>query len=64
MIPSDLRAICNSLNDEHDTGGLSKLALLLGWHYIIVWRKLNSKSAIKQDDELAIQKAVEVVEAQ
>ena len=33
MTPSDLRAICNSLNDERGTGVQSKLALLLGRHY-------------------------------
>ena len=33
MTPSDLRSVCNSLNDEHDTGGQSKLARLLGWDY-------------------------------
>jgi len=30
MTPADLRAICNSLNDERGTGGKSKLARLLG----------------------------------
>jgi hypothetical protein len=33
MPSADLRAICDSLNDEHDTDGQSKLARLLGWHY-------------------------------
>jgi hypothetical protein len=64
LTPADLRVICDTLNDEHGTGGQSRLARLLGWHYTTVWRKLNGKSPIKQDDELAIQKAVEVIEAQ
>jgi DNA-binding transcriptional regulator YdaS (Cro superfamily) len=59
MVPSDLRAICDSLNNEHDTGGQSRLARLCGWHHSTVWRKLNGKSRIAPSDELAIQKAVE-----
>ena len=58
MIPPNLRAICNSLNDEHNTGGQSKLARLLGWHRSTIWRKLNGKSPITQSDELAIRQAV------
>jgi hypothetical protein len=59
MTPSDLRAICDSLNDEHETGGQTRLARLLGWHHSTVWRKLNGKSRITQADELAICKAME-----
>jgi hypothetical protein len=54
MTPADLRAICDSLNDERGTGGQSKIARLLGWHHSTVWRKLNGKSRITQSDELAI----------
>jgi hypothetical protein len=36
VTPSDLRAICNSLNDEHGTSGQSKLARLLGWNHSTV----------------------------
>jgi DNA-binding transcriptional regulator YdaS (Cro superfamily) len=59
MTPADLRAICDSLNDERGTGGQTKLARLLGWHHSTVWRKLNSKSKISRSDELAIGRAVE-----
>ena len=59
MTPADLRAICNSLNDEHGAGGQSKLSRLLGWHHSTIWRKLNGKSPITQSDKLAIQRAVE-----
>ena len=60
MTPADLRAICDSLNDERGTGGQSRLARLLGWHHSTVWRKLNGKSPITQCDELAIRQAVSV----
>jgi plasmid maintenance system antidote protein VapI len=60
MIPADLRATCDSLNDEHGTGGQSKLARLLGWHRSTIWRKLNGKSRITESDALAIQKALEM----
>jgi hypothetical protein len=59
MTPADLRAICDSLNDEHGHGGHSKLGRLLGWDHSTVWRKLNGKSPIAESDALAIQKAVE-----
>jgi hypothetical protein len=36
MTPVDLRAICESLNDERSTGGQTKLARLLGWHHSTV----------------------------
>jgi hypothetical protein len=58
MTRADLRAICNSLNDEHGTGGQTKLARLLGWHHSTVWRKLNGKSPITQADELAIRQVL------
>jgi DNA-binding transcriptional regulator YdaS (Cro superfamily) len=56
---AELRAICDSLNDEYGTGGQSKLARLLGWHHSTVYRKLTGKSRITPSDELAIMKAVE-----
>jgi hypothetical protein len=54
MIPAELRAICDSLNDERGTDGQSRLARLLGWDYSTLWRKLNGKSRISHADELAI----------
>ena len=60
MTPADLRVICDSLNDEHGTGGQSKLARLLGWHHSTVWRKLTGKSPITESDALAIHKALEM----
>jgi hypothetical protein len=59
MTPADLRAICDSLDDERGTGGQSNLARLLGWHHSTVWRKLTGKSPIIESDSLAIQKTVE-----
>ncbi len=60
MTPADLRVICDSLNDDHGTGGQSKLARLLRWHHSTIWRKLNDESPITESDALAIQKVVEV----
>jgi hypothetical protein len=59
MTPADLRDITISLNDEHGTGGQSRLARLCGWHHSTVWRKLNGLSAITKSDELAIRRAVD-----
>jgi hypothetical protein len=64
MTPADLRAICDSLNDERGRGGQARLARLLGWHYTTLWRKLNRKSRITEADALAIQKAIETAEAE
>lgn len=58
-----LLAVCDSLNDERGTGGQSKLACLVGWHYSTVWRKLNGKSDITKADELAVKKAFEQCQA-
>jgi hypothetical protein len=58
MIPTDLRAICDSLNDERGTGGQTRLTRLLGWDYSTLWRKLNGKSPITTSDELVIRQAV------
>jgi hypothetical protein len=46
MTPASLRSICDSLNDERGTGGQTRLARLLGWHFSTLWRKLNGKSPI------------------
>ena len=62
LTPANLRVICESLNDEHGTGGQSKLARLLKWQHSTVRRKLNGKSPITESDALAIQKAVELAE--
>ncbi len=59
MTPAELRAVCDSLDDERDSGGQSKLARLLGWHYTTLWRKLNGRSRITQSDQLAIGKVLE-----
>jgi hypothetical protein len=64
MSPADLRAICESLNDERGTGGQSRLARLCVWDHSTVWRKLNGQSPITESDALAIQKAVEMAEGQ
>jgi len=58
MTPADLRATCDTLNDERGTGGQCELARLLGWHHSTVWRKLNGKSRITQRDELAIRQVM------
>jgi hypothetical protein len=60
MTPSNLRSICDSLNDERGTGGQTRLARLLDWDYSTLWRKLCGKSPITESDVLAIQKAVEM----
>ena len=59
MPPTNVRAVCNSLDDDQGTGGRSKVARLLGWHSTTLWRKFNGKSAITHSDELAILKAME-----
>jgi hypothetical protein len=61
LTPADLRAICDSLNDERGTGGQSKLARFLEWDYSTLWRKLNGKSPITQSDELAIRQVAGAV---
>jgi hypothetical protein len=62
MTLSDLRSLCDALNDEHGTGGQSKLARLLAWRHSTVWRKLNGKLPITKTDELAIRQEVSDVE--
>jgi hypothetical protein len=58
---AELRAICDSLNDERGRGGQSKRARLVGWHYRTIWRKLSGESAITQRDKLAIRQAAGVL---
>jgi hypothetical protein len=62
MTPTDLRSICDSLDDKLGKGGQSKLAGMLGWHHSTVWRKLNGKSRITESDALAIKKALELID--
>ncbi len=59
MTPADLRAICNSLNDERGTGGQTKLARLLELDASTIRRKLSGKLKISRSDELAIERAVQ-----
>jgi hypothetical protein len=33
MTPDEIRAICDSLNDERGKGGQTSLARLLGWSF-------------------------------
>jgi hypothetical protein len=63
LTPSYLRGITITLNNERGTGGQSKLARMLGWHYTTLWRKLNGKSPITQSDELAINRLVDLAQA-
>ena len=64
MTRSELRVLCEALNDERATGGQSKLARLLDWHHSTIWRKLTGKSPITESDALAILKAMEMAEGQ
>jgi hypothetical protein len=57
MTPTQLRRICNSLNDHRGTGGQTRLAKLLKWDASTVRRKLSGKSPITTSDELAIRAA-------
>lgn len=58
MTPTELRTICDSLNDERGTGGQTRLAELLGWDPSTVRRKLAGKTKITKADELAIERVV------
>lgn len=62
MTPAELRAICDSLNDERSVGGQTRLAELLGWDDSTVRRKLAGKSRITQVDQLAIERALQKLE--
>ena len=55
---SDLRALCDSLNDERGTGGQTRLAGMLKWDASTIRRKLSGKSRITYADELAIRAAL------
>jgi hypothetical protein len=59
MTPDELRAICDSLNDERGTGGQTKLAGLLRWDRSTIRRKLAGKSKITHSDELSIRHVFE-----
>jgi hypothetical protein len=59
MTPEELRAICDSLNDDRGTGGQTKLARLLDWDASTIRRKLSGDTKITRADELAIRHAVE-----
>jgi len=63
LTPADLRATCDSLNDERGTGGQSKLARSLEWNYSTLWRKLKGLSKITRSNELAIREAVTSLKA-
>ena len=63
MTPADLRAVCDTLNDERGMGGQTRLVRLLGWHFTTLWRKLNGLSKITQSDYLAIRQAVASLKA-
>jgi DNA-binding transcriptional regulator YdaS (Cro superfamily) len=60
MTPDELRAICDSLNDERGTGGQTKLAGLLCRDSSTIRRKLAGKTKITKSDELAIDRAIEL----
>ena len=59
MTPTELRAICDSLNDERGTGGQTKLARLLEWDASTIRRKLSGTTKITRSDELAIERAIQ-----
>lgn len=62
MTPAELRAICDSLNDERGTGGQTRLAELLDWDSSTIRRKLAGKTRITRTDELAIRNVTECLE--
>lgn len=62
MTPAELRAICDSLNDERGTGGQTRLARLLGWDASTIRRKLSGNSKISKSDALAIERVLEKAE--
>jgi hypothetical protein len=59
MTPEELRAICDSLNDERGTGGQTMLARLLGWDASTIRRELSGHTKITKADELAIRHVTE-----
>ena len=54
MTPTELRAVCDSLNP----GGQTRLARLLGIHPTLMRKKLAGKVGISRVDELAIKHVV------
>jgi hypothetical protein len=54
MTPSELRTHCDSFNDETGRGGVTKLAVLLGWTRRTMDRKIFGQHKITQSDEIAI----------
>lgn len=54
MTPAELRRICDTLNDEHGTGGQTELARRLKWSDRTIRRKLAGKSKITHADAVAI----------
>lgn len=62
MTRSELRKICDSLNDERGTGGQTKLAGMLGWTARTMRNKLSGKTKITRSDELAIKHRVECMQ--
>ena len=64
MTPTQLRRICDSLNDDRGTGGQTRLAERLGWNPSTVRRKLSGASEITRADELAILGAIRVRSAE
>jgi hypothetical protein len=58
MTPADLRAFCDSLNNERGTGGQTRLAHLLGWHHSTIWRNLNCLPKIPPFNELAVRQVI------
>jgi hypothetical protein len=59
---AELHATCDSLNDGHGTGGQSRLARMIGVDPRTIRNKLSDSTPITLEDELAIQKAVEMAE--
>jgi len=58
MTPEELRAHCDSLNDERGTGGQTRLADLLDMHPTLLRKKLAGKVKIRKVDELAVEEAI------
>ena len=58
MTPTELPAICDSLNNKHGKGGQTRFAELVGWDPCTVRRKLAGKTRITRSDALAIRLVV------
>ncbi|MFO0906752.1 MAG: hypothetical protein U0835_00015 [Isosphaeraceae bacterium] len=59
MTPAQLRSHCDSLNDEHGTGGQTELAKRLGWSDRTMRRKLAGDSPIDRDEAMAVEHLME-----